>query len=119
MAGFGKVWIGAVFMAAILLESFLMPKSRQQVEIWQHTRQRVFERDLGVCAKCGKHPLLRECHIDHIISGKAGSNNIAILRVLCRRCHTLRLDKRHRGMIHSALRKGLIGPDWRNHLWKG
>jgi hypothetical protein len=35
-------------------------------------------------------------HIDHIISGKHGTNDDGNLRVLCRRCHILRADRRHR-----------------------
>jgi hypothetical protein len=40
-----------------------------------------------------------ECHIDHIQSGKRGSNEMPNLRTLCRRCHVLRADHRHQGMI--------------------
>jgi 5-methylcytosine-specific restriction endonuclease McrA len=96
-----------------------MPKSRQKTEIWRQTRRKVFERDLGLCQRCGKGLQLRACHVDHIVSGKLGSNHIDNLRLLCRYCHTLRVDKRHRGMVSSALRQGLIGPDWRDHLWEG
>lgn len=62
---------------------------------------------------------LNKCHIDHIKSGKLGSNKLKNLRVLCRRCHTLRADNRHRGMIASALRAGVIPPDWRSLVWEG
>jgi len=40
------------------------------------------------------------------------------LRTLCRRCHVLRKDMRHRGMIASALRDGIIPPDWRGLVWE-
>jgi hypothetical protein len=61
---------------------------------------------------------LEECHIDHIKSGKLGSNKLSNLRTLCRRCHVLRADNRHRGMIASALRDGIIPPDWRGLVWE-
>ncbi len=60
---------------------------------------------------------LDRCHIDHIRPGKLGSNELNNLRVLCRRCHVLRADKRHRGMIATALRDGIIPPDWRQYAW--
>ena len=37
---------------------------------------------------------------------------------LCRRCHVLRADKRHRGMIANALRDGIIPPNWRELVWE-
>jgi 5-methylcytosine-specific restriction endonuclease McrA len=60
----------------------------------------------------------RRAHIDHIISGKGGSNADSNLRVLCRRCHVLRADRRHRGMIAPALRAGIIPPNWRELVWE-
>jgi 5-methylcytosine-specific restriction endonuclease McrA len=60
---------------------------------------------------------LDECHIDHIASGKRGGNQDSNLRTLCRRCHALRLDPRHRGMTDRALHDGWIPPDWRNRVW--
>jgi len=60
---------------------------------------------------------LNECHCDHIRSGKLASNEMANLRTLCRRCHVLRADNRHRGMIAAALRDGIIPPDWRGLVW--
>jgi 5-methylcytosine-specific restriction enzyme A len=60
---------------------------------------------------------LDECHIDHIQSGKLGTNADSNLRVLCRMHHVLRADFRHRGMTANALRDGIIPPDWRRLVW--
>ncbi len=96
-----------------------MPKSRQPKEIWFATRRKVWKRDGGRCVHCHVSVTLRECHIDHIKSGKHGSNNPSGLRTLCRRCHVLRADNRHRGMIASALRDGIIPANWRALVWDG
>lgn len=97
-----------------------MPKSRMPNEVWQEIRRLVWERDGGMCQyPFGKHPVsFSECHIDHVVSGKRGTNKLAELRTLCRYHHVLRADKRHRGMIGKALRDGLIPPDWRNLTWE-
>lgn len=97
-----------------------MPRKRQPREIWRETRKRIYERDKGLCQyPHGKHPvLLRECHIDHIRSGKLGTNADSNLRVLCRMHHTLRADFRHRGMIANALKLGIIPPNWRGLVWE-
>jgi len=94
-----------------------MPKSRQPIDVWRETRRRVWERDRGICQHCGRLVSLRECHVDHRRSGKLAGNEMSNLRILCRRCHVLRKDKRHRGMIASALRDGIIPPDWRKLVW--
>lgn len=102
-----------------------MPKSRQPWEVWQETRRKVWERDKGRCQgpyckdKLEWSLSLKECHIDHIKSGKLATNKLSNLRVLCRRCHVLRVDKKHRGMIAKALRDGIIPPDWRKLVWDG
>ena len=102
-----------------------MPKSRQPKAIWYQTRKRIWKRDKGRCQGpyCQDKPewslRLDQCHIDHIQSGKTGSNTDNNLRTLCRRCHTLRADNRHRGMIASALRAGVIPPNWRQLVWEG
>lgn len=100
-----------------------MPKSRQPREIWQETRERIWLRDKGRCQGpyCADKPewsiKLSECHVDHIRSGKLGSNCDDNLRVLCRRCHVLRADHRHKGMIGKALELGIIPPNWRELVW--
>lgn len=97
-----------------------MPRKRPPHEIWQIMRQKVYERDEGMCQyPHGKHPVaFDEFHCDHIKSGKLGTNELANLRVLCRKHHVLRLDHRHRGMIAKALFDGLIGPNWREECWE-
>ena len=95
-----------------------MPKKRQPREIWLETRRKVWERDGGQCVHCHASVTLEVCHIDHIQSGKNATNHLSNLRTLCRRCHVLRADKRHRGMIASALRDGIIPPNWRELVWE-
>lgn len=95
-----------------------MPKKRQPREIWNDTRKRVWERDGGRCVHCDAAVKLNKCHIDHIKSGKLAGNEMSNLRTLCRRCHVLRADPRHRGMIANALRDGIIPPDWRDLVWE-
>jgi len=103
-----------------------MPKSRQSREIWKDiTRPKVWQRDRGRCQGpyCKDKPewsiALEICHIDHIRSGRLSSNCLDNLRVLCRRCHVLRADKRHRGMVARALKDGIIPPNWRELVWDG
>jgi len=94
-----------------------MPKKRQPIEIWKETRKKVLERDDYRCQRCNE-PLKEDtAHIDHIQSGKLGANEMWNLRTLCRRCHVLRNDHRHRGMISKALKDGIIGANWRSELW--
>ncbi|MES2464889.1 MAG: HNH endonuclease signature motif containing protein [Armatimonadota bacterium] len=95
-----------------------MPKKRPPREVWDDLRQKVWNRDGGQCARCLVSLSLRECHIDHIKSGKLANNALSNLRVLCRRCHVLRACHRHQGMIGSALRDGIIPPNWRELTWE-
>lgn len=95
-----------------------MPKKRPPREIWDEIRKKVWTRDGNKCTRCGTGLGLFECHIDHIISGKAASNSLSNLRTLCRKCHVLREDKRHRGMIAKALKDGIIPPKWRELTWE-
>lgn len=100
-----------------------MPRRRQPRELWIQTRRRVWERDAGrcqgpYCRELGPWSLALEvAHIDHRRSGKLATNADENLRVLCRRCHALRADHRHRGLISRALRDGIIPPDWRRLVW--
>ena len=95
-----------------------MPRHRPPREIWQVLRGKVYSRDGGRCVRCHAEVKLSECHIDHIRSGKNGTNQLTNLRTLCRRCHVLRADMRHRGMMASAIRDGVIPPDWRHLVWE-
>lgn len=95
-----------------------MPKKRQPKEIWQVTRIRILERDGYQCVRCKEPVTVSTAHIDHIKSGKLGSNADSNLRSLCRRCHVLRSDHRHRGMIAKALADGLIPSDYRELMWE-
>jgi len=96
-----------------------MPKKRQPHEIWQETRLKVLARDGHSCMHCGLSVTKETAHIDHIQSGKLGTNHMKNLRTLCRRCHVLRADQRHKGMIANALRDGIIPWDWRERVWEG
>lgn len=95
-----------------------MPKKRPPLEVWREIRAIVWERDGGLCQHCRQAVGLDACHIDHIQSGKLGTNALRNLRVLCRRCHTLRADPRHRGLIANALRDGIIPANWRELVWE-
>lgn len=95
-----------------------MPRKRLCKELWNAIRYTVWIRDEKKCCHCRLPISLSECHIDHIISGKSGTNELKNLRTLCRRCHVLRYDPRHRGMIAKALRDGIIPPDWRKLVWE-
>jgi 5-methylcytosine-specific restriction endonuclease McrA len=100
-----------------------MPKQRQSKELWALQRERVWKRDGSKCVRCASQGIftfvgLNECHIDHIRSGKLGTNLLSNLRTLCRRCHCLRADHRHQGMIAGALRDEIIPYNWRELVWE-
>jgi 5-methylcytosine-specific restriction endonuclease McrA len=95
-----------------------MPKHRQPREIWQETRVTVLKHDGFSCVHCGAVVSVETAHIDHIKSGKNYGNELSNLRTLCRHCHVLRADNRHRGMIASALRDGIIPANWRELVWE-
>lgn len=96
-----------------------MPRKRPPRELWDGLRRQVWERDGGLCQyPYGKHPVaLDEAHIDHIISGKLGTNELSNLRTLCRYHHVLRADHRHQGMVARALADGVIPAKWRELIW--
>jgi len=94
-----------------------VPKKRLARELWQQKRLRVLERDGWQCVRCHVPLTVTTAHIDHIRSGKLGTNQMSNLRTLCRRCHVLRADHRHRGMTAQALRDGLIPANWRTLVW--
>ncbi|PFH92640.1 MULTISPECIES: HNH endonuclease [Bacillaceae] len=97
-----------------------MPKVRVPKETWvNNVRPLIWKRDGKKCVRCRINLSLNECHIDHIKSGKFANNYFTNLRTLCRRCHVLRDDKNHLGMIASALRDEIIPTDWRKYTWEG
>ena len=96
---------------------------RPPQELWAQIRAAVWGRDEGRCRGpycVGASPLpLETVHIDHIVPlSHGGSNHLDNLRTLCRRCHTLRADNAHRGLIQAALRDEVIPPDWRGLVWE-
>lgn len=102
-----------------------MRRRRMPREIWRATlRHLVWERDGRQCQGpycAGAPPIsLETAHIDHITPlSKGGTNELANLRTLCRRCHVLRAGREHQGMIAAALRDGIIPADWRPLVWEG
>lgn len=94
-----------------------MPKRRPPKEVWDRLREETWNRDGQKCKRCRVPIALKDAHCDHIKSGKQADNSIENRRTLCRRCHVLRADSRHRGMIAAALRDGLIPPNWRELVW--
>lgn len=97
-----------------------MPKKRPPREVWEsYHRPIAFKRDGGKCVRCSVVLTLETAHIDHIVSGKRGTNKLSNLRTLCRRCHVLRACHRHQGMIAKAIADGIIPPDWRPLVWEG
>ena len=96
-----------------------MPRKRPPREVWAaNLRPAIWKRDGGRCVRCGVDVAQDAAHIDHIQSGKLGTNQFKNLRTLCRRCHVLRADMRHRGMVATALRDGVIPPNWRELVWE-
>lgn len=95
-----------------------MPKSRLPRDVWyKNIRTKVIKRDNYRCINCGKVVWLENCHIDHIISGKFGSNKLSNLRTLCIPCHSLRECNRHRMLTAKAVELGIIPTDWRELTW--
>jgi len=87
-------------------------------KVWkENIRPIIWKRDNHSCVRCNIKLALNECHIDHIKSGKLGTNKLSNLRTLCRACHVLRADHRHQGMIAKALEDGIIPPNWRDYVW--
>lgn len=95
-----------------------MPRKRPPRAVWVALREQVWLRDQQQCTRCHTALALEAANIDHIKSGKYGTNELTNLRTLCRRCHVLRTDHRHRGMIANALRDGVIPSDWRSLVWE-
>ncbi|MBD2341991.1 HNH endonuclease [Calothrix sp. FACHB-156] len=102
---------------------------RQPKEQWFITRERIYNRDRGICQSPADSPpkksrlcmgevQLQIAHIDHIRPlSSGGSNHASNLRTLCPICHALRLDKKHEGMKSRLVTKGLIPVNWKNLVW--
>ncbi|MBD2565414.1 MULTISPECIES: HNH endonuclease [Nostoc] len=102
---------------------------RQPLEQWKVTRQRIYNRDRGICQSptdsppknsglCMGEIELKTAHIDHIRPlSSGGSNHASNLRTLCPICHALRLDQKHEGMKSRLVTKGLIPVNWKNFVW--
>lgn len=95
-----------------------MPRKRQPREIWKVTRLRIWMRDGGKCVHCGEPVVLDVCNIDHIQSGKNGTNHDSNLRTLCKMCHALRADRRHDGLRGKLLAQDALPRNWRELLWE-
>lgn len=90
---------------------------------WLLLREQAWQRDSGRCqgpyCRGAASLSLIEVHIDHIVPLRYGGNNtLTNLRTLCRRCHVLRANTAHRGMIAAALRDEIIPPNWRGLTWE-
>jgi 5-methylcytosine-specific restriction enzyme A len=95
-----------------------MPKKRPPKELWKAIRLQILVRDQYQCVRCKIPVTEKTAHIDHILSGKLANNQLKNLRSLCRRCHVLRADHKHQGMIAKALADGIIPPNWRELVWE-
>jgi 5-methylcytosine-specific restriction protein A len=95
-----------------------MPRKRQPNEIWKLTRLKILERDDYKCVRCGLALTVATAHIDHIQSGKLGTNELTNLRTLCRICHATRADHRHQGLTAKLVRSGELPPNWRELVWE-
>lgn len=115
-AGTGLVWFGGAKAKRVMARKNKRPPKVHWVKV---IRPAVWKRDNGTCQHYGKQVSLKVCHIDHIQPvSKGGSSNLENLRVLCRRCHTLRACHSHQGMIANALKLGIIPPNWRELVWE-
>jgi 5-methylcytosine-specific restriction endonuclease McrA len=95
---------------------------RPSRELWNLLRRQVWLRDQKRCQGpyCRDAPpiALEAAHIDHKIPlSRGGTNQIENLRTLCRRCHVLRADRNHQGLVDAALRDGVVPPNWRELVW--
>lgn len=92
---------------------------RPKIDVWRKIREVVWQRDGGICFHCHEAVALKKFHCDHILpKSEHGRHDLGNLRVLCRRCHVLRANNKHRGMMAKALQDGIIPPDWRRLVWE-
>lgn len=60
----------------------------QRPKVSKAKRKRIYERDKGICAYCGKHLPFDSFHIDHVIPlAKGGNNEESNLTVSCPKCN--------------------------------
>jgi 5-methylcytosine-specific restriction endonuclease McrA len=60
-----------------------MPRKRLSGDLWRGKRLKVLERDGYTCTRCKVSLTKQTAHIDHIKSGKLGTNEMSNLRALC------------------------------------
>lgn len=95
--------------------------------LWQLKRKKIWLRDGCCCQSPLQPPLctgkpyisLHRCHIDHIVTGKRGSNLDDNLRTLCPVCHALRTNRRHQGLTDRLLEQKKLPENWRELTWDG
>lgn len=67
-------------------------KSFYNSGVWQRTRDYVYERDKGLCKRCGQFCHGRDAHVHHIIP-IADDETLKLdptnLKLLCRDCHMI------------------------------
>jgi 5-methylcytosine-specific restriction protein A len=56
---------------------------------WQKLRQRIIDRDLGLCQPCKRKDRVTAFHaVDHIVpKAKGGTEDESNLECICKRCH--------------------------------
>ncbi|MGL4622338.1 MAG: HNH endonuclease [Chroococcidiopsis sp.] len=102
---------------------------RQEQELWSISRERIWQRDRGICQSpedkppkqnnlCQRLISLEDCHIDHIRPlSSGGSNHARNLRTLCPICHGLRLDEKHRSLTNELIKTGRLPIKWKHLTW--
>lgn len=101
----------------------LMKNKRQDKEIWEKTRKRVWEKAQGHCERkcCRKKVVLDRrkpdgCEIHHVVPlCCGGTNNFRNLKCLCKKYHSLIDHSSHETNYKIKLRRGLI--DRKDKRW--
>lgn len=62
---------------------------------WRRVRRVIWERDGGICMKCGKRLDENNFHVDHIVPLSKGGDewNLDNLELSCPRCNLKKSDK--------------------------
>ncbi|UUG68588.1 HNH endonuclease [Halomonas phage YPHTV-1] len=72
---------------------------------WKSTREYVYERDRGLCQRCGMFVFGRRAHVHHVIPIKIDStlrldpNN---LKLLCRDCHFIEENEERKEKVFPS-----------------